>query len=124
MKAVIKRLHSPDIDDLFNYVPSDPESFCFLLQVMAGPGFEEGEESFDIQVCTPKWLLENHRREDVIIGRHLLILIEYNYDRMLQTISSFISKCDGATWEEVAEKLSRLGKWEFEDYQEYKYGQA
>lgn len=123
MKAVIKRLHSPDIDNLSNFAPSDPDNFCFLLQVMAGPEGVEGEESFDIRVCTPKWILENYRTEDVIIGRGHLILMEYNYDRILQRISSFISGCDGETWEELAEKLTRLGKWEFEDYQEYESGQ-
>jgi len=118
MKAVLKRLHSPDIDSLPDFKPSDPDSFCFLLQLMVGPEFEDGEESFDIQVCTPKWILENHRREDVIIGRHYLLVMEYNYERIQQIISTFCSTCHGATWEEIAEKLGRLGKWEFEDYQD------
>jgi hypothetical protein len=124
MKAVIRRLYSPDVDDLSNYIPSDPESFSFLLQMVAGPECEEGEESFDIQVCTPKWMLENYKQDEIIIGRHYLIVMEYNYDRILQRIRSFCSRCEGSTWEEVAEKLNRLGHWEFEDYQEYEHEQA
>lgn len=124
MKAKIKSIYSLDIDDLPNYKPFDPENFHFLLRVIACPESEEGEESFDIQVCTPKWLLENHKPEDVIIGRHYLIVMEYNYDRIIQTINSFCSQCEGSTWEEVAHKLGRLGYWEFEDYREYEAGQA
>jgi hypothetical protein len=28
-----------------------------------------------------------------------------------------VSQVSGATWREVAEKLARIGLWEFEDYQ-------
>lgn len=122
MKAKIKNIYSLDIDDLQNYTPFDPENFHLLLRVIACPESEEGEESFDIQICTPQWLLESHKPEDVIIGRHYLIVMEYNYDRIINTIKSFASECNAATWEEVAEKLGRLGKWEFEDYQEYGQG--
>lgn len=118
MRAEIKSLYSLDIDDLSKYNPSDPESFYFLLRLIAGPESEVGEESFDIQVCTPKWLLENHKVEEIIIGRHYLIVMEYNYDRLFRFISKFCSSCEGDTWTEVAEKLSRLGYWEFEDYRE------
>jgi len=44
--------------------------------------------------------------------------MEYNYKRMLQAIYTFCNRCEGSTWTEVAEKLGRLGYWEFEDYQE------
>lgn len=118
MKAEIKSLYSLDIDDLPNYSPSDPECFNFLLRLIAGPESEPGEESFDIQVCTPKWLFEHHRREDIIMGRHYLIVMEYNYEKLVQFISEYCSRCEGSTWAEVAETLGRLGHWEFEDYRE------
>lgn len=56
MNAKLKRLHSPDIYNLENYQPECAGSFCFLLQAMIGPEGEEGEESFDIEVCTPAWI--------------------------------------------------------------------
>lgn len=118
MNAELKRLHSPDIYDLENYQPEDPEKFGFLLQAMVGPEGKEGEESFDIEVCTPRWLEETHGISDVIIGRHHLIVREYNYPRIVATIKDFLRCCSGERWNEVAEKVSRLGKWEFEDYTE------
>jgi hypothetical protein len=47
MKAELKRIHNPDIDNLSEYYPNDPENFSFLLQAIVGPLGEDGEESFD-----------------------------------------------------------------------------
>jgi hypothetical protein len=116
MKAELKWVHSPDIDDLENYQPENPENFAFLLQAMIGPEGKKGEESFDIEVCTPKWLEETYELEDVVLGRHHLIVREYNYERIINSIKDFLQLCSGADWNEVAEKVARLGKWEFEDY--------
>lgn len=120
MNAELKLLHSPDIRDLEHYQPEDPEKFGFLLQAMVGPEGEEGEESFDIEVCTPRWLSETYRTDAIIVGRHYLIVNEYNYQRIVAAIKGFLQNCSGENWGAVAEKVSRLGKWEFEDYTEYK----
>jgi hypothetical protein len=118
MKAEIKSIYSFDIDDLEGYRPPNEESFSFHLRIIAGPQSEPGEESFDLKVCTPKWLLENHGKDEVIIGRHYLIVMEYNYQRILKRITDYCSRCEGSNWREVAEKVGRLGLWEFEDYKE------
>jgi hypothetical protein len=118
MRAKINSFHSADINDLFNFKPQDPENFCFLLEMMIGPDCEEGEESFGIQVCTPIWLLSIMKKEDVIPGRHFLIVLEYNFERIYKKIKHLIENCTGADWSEVAEKVSRIGYWEFEDYQD------
>ena len=118
MKAELKRLHSPDIYDLENYQPENTEKFAFLLQIMVGPEGKDGEESFDIEVCTPKWLEETYGIDDVVIGRHHLVVREYNYQRIAHVVKEFLQGCSGENWNEIAEKVSRLGKWEFEDYVE------
>jgi hypothetical protein len=114
----IKKLHSPDIMNLETYKPLKKDCFCFLLQVIAGPKGMEGEESFDVKVCTPQWLMNNIKNNEIIMGRHYLILQRYNYDLISQRIDSFCHMCEGKEWKECAEKLGRLGKWEYEDYQE------
>jgi len=118
MKAEIKAIYSLDIDDLERYVPSQRDSFSFHLRIIAGPQYESGEESFDLTVCTPKWLLENLHADEVIIGRHYLIVMYYDYERILKTVKNYCDECVGNTWTEVAEKLGRLGHWEFEDYRD------
>jgi hypothetical protein len=81
MRAQVKRFFSPDIDDLNNFHPEDPESFGFLLQVMVGPENQPGEESFDVLVCTPKWLLQERGVDAVIFGYDKLIVFEYNFKK-------------------------------------------
>ena len=116
MIAELKRLHSPDVHDLRSFVPETSDNFGLLLQAMIGPKGTEGEEAFDIQVCTPKWLMDHHEPTDVVLGRHYLIVFGYDYDRLLKVISSYCNECSGQTWREIATQLGRLGKWEFEDY--------
>ncbi len=85
---------------------------------MIGPGGHRGEESFDVVVCSPKWLLDRYGKEDVILGRHHVFMLEYDYERLKRTIEDFCRDCEAPTWKELALELGRLGKWEFEDYSE------
>lgn len=118
MRAEVKQLYSLDVDDLTAYSPEENDLFSFNLRIIVGPQGQPGEESFDVQVCTPKWFLRQFAREEVIIGRHFLIVFEYDFNRIRKTIETFCEKCTGETWTEVAEKVGRLGHWEFEDYRE------
>ena len=83
---------------------------------MVGPDNSEGEESFEIEVCTPKWLMENYSSEEIILGRHLLIVQKFDYKSIHRRILTYLAQCTGDNWSEIALKVSRLGKWEFEDY--------
>jgi Immunity protein 8 len=85
---------------------------------MVGPVGEKGEESFDVVVCTPQWLDETLADEDLLIGRHRLIVKEYSFPRIEQFIRNYVNAWSGDSWEEIGAKVGRLGKWEFEDYRE------
>ncbi len=118
MNAEIRALYSPDVHDLESWKPPRPDSFGILLQLIAGPAGEEGEESFDVVLCTPRWIDETHGLDDIVVGRHHLIVKRYRYEAMIDFIKQYVGSCSGDTWEVVAEKLGRLGRWEFEDYRE------
>ena len=118
MKAKIKLLQSINIEDLYDFIPEDPDNFSFLLELMIGPADAPGEESFDIQVCTPKWLASNMKNEDVLFGNHLLIVLEYNFAKILNKIERYVRACKGNNWNEIASKLARMFHWEFEGYNE------
>jgi hypothetical protein len=118
MQAVMKSLHSTDIADVETYLPDEEDNFGFTLRVMVGPMNQEGEESFDIIVCTPKWLMEKYGASDVLLGLHKLIVFKYDYPRLRQFIEKYLMRCSGNTWAEVAQKVSLLGQWEFEGYQQ------
>ena len=120
MRAELKQLHSPDIYDLDSFQPKDPSNFGFLLQAMIGIEGEEGEESFDIMVFTPEWLKSNYAKGDIIWGRHSIIVFEYNIKLIRHHIEKYIEECVGENWQQIADRLARIGKWEFEDYKPYR----
>ncbi len=112
MKAEIKRLHSPDVQNLETYKPDS--DFGFLLQIIVNPEGVEGEESFDVMVCTPDWFKLNMGK-DIQWGRHYLFMKEYDYQKLDGFIEDFVSSISGNDWHEIGQKIGRLGKWEFED---------
>jgi hypothetical protein len=115
MRAELKRLHSPDID-LAAYWPDDQESFHFLLRAMIGPENSDASESFDFEVCTPAWLAMNRASEGLIFGRHWIIVFGYDLEAIESRLKRLCSRTMADTWQEIAKKLGRYGKWEFEDY--------
>ncbi|MCC6612870.1 MAG: immunity 8 family protein [Anaerolineae bacterium] len=116
MKATVKAVLSPDIPDLAQYSPTEQDNFGFLLQLLIGPENGDGMESLEVTVCTPKWLATLHDSSEIIVGQHHLIVFEYDYDLLMRRVNSLVAQCDGDTWNEVALKLTRIAKWEFEDH--------
>ena len=118
MKAKLKDIHSPDISDLKTYKPPQEDNFCFLLQALTGPDDELGDETFDIIVCTPKWLIENHKHDRVVFLRHYMLVFKYNYTNIINALKEKIETLNENSWNDLALKISRIGYWEFEDYYE------
>ena len=116
MRAQMKQLHSPDVHHLEDYSPPVRDSFSFLLQILAGPEGDDSRESFDVTVCTPKWMMERLNLQPIMPGRNYLIVKEYDYVELKSFIESYCTQCSGESWQDVAQKVGRLGKWEFEDY--------
>lgn len=118
MKAELKYLHSPDID-LYQYIPEESDNFGFLLQAMIGSEGKEGEDSFDIIVCTTKWFQSNYVERMPLLGYSFMFVSQFSLEEIEQAIQIFCKECTGETWIELASKLSKLGKWEFEGYKAY-----
>lgn len=116
VRAALKRLHSPDVDDLESFVPTEPDRFGILVQAMFGPEDLEGEESFDLLICTPAWLAEEVTRAGAVIGRHHLVVNGFDFQQIRAFLDGYARSVSGSSWHEVAAKLARLGRWEFEDY--------
>jgi len=116
MRAELKRLHSPDVDELAEFSPEQQTEFCVLIQAMVGPLGDKSEESFDVVVCSPSWIARRANEVAVFSPRHHLVMTRFDYEALRSYISEFCVSCEGANWEEVGTKVSRLGHWEFEDY--------
>lgn len=102
--------------ELETYKPEDPLCFRIVIQAMVGPRGGEGEESFDVNVCTPAWLEKEIAKEGFVVGRHYLIVSTYNPAFIEKLIRKFVERWSGESWSEVAQKVARIGYWEFEDY--------
>jgi Immunity protein 8 len=116
IQAELRYLHSPDLFDLPNYQPDKPDYFCLLIQAMIGTKDSLGEESFDFIVCTPQWLADQMSKTGYVFGKNYLLLLNYDYSLILQTIKQLCDESQGKDWETVANSLSRYGQWEFENY--------
>jgi hypothetical protein len=114
MRAKLRYLHSTDIDDLENWTPGP--DFGVSIQILVGPIDAEGEESFQVTVCSPRWFAEQMSETEIRSGHHVIFMLEYNYRRLLAFIEHAIHRTEAATWSELGAKLSWLGQWEFEEY--------
>lgn len=117
VRAQLKSLFSPDADPIDQFMPDGP--FGILVMAMIGPADSLGEESFDFMLCTPDWFASN-MKSDIVEGRHYLFVKDFNYVQLKRYVEDYCAKCSENSWPEVAERLARFGKWEFEDYAEYK----
>ena len=114
MRAELKSMSADDVN-VGSYVPDDLGCFFITFRLRIGlEGINSGDD-FEISVCTPTWLQLN--MWEPMWGRHLLIVREFDYQKILNMITDGIVRCDGENWMEIASKLARLYAWEFEDYQ-------
>ncbi|MEU6739421.1 Imm8 family immunity protein [Streptosporangium sandarakinum] len=88
---------------------------CELLEMYVGPQEEPGEERFQLTVCTPSALAEQLQHHPFLIGRHRLFVPELHPDKVTEWLSDRIAVLEAPTWGELAQKIGRIGQWEFED---------
>lgn len=117
MHATLRRICTIDGDDPTGFRPTQPDRFAVILRLLVGPSPGNGEESFDVTVCTPLWLHDKCEREGILVGRHHIVVLGYDYEAIQSAISRLVERCSGPTWREIAVKVSRIAYWEFEDYQ-------
>ena len=115
MRAALRALISFDVQDLSSWSPGS-EDWSLGLGILAGPDDGRREESFDLTVCSAGWLALLARRDGVVDGRHHLVVDGFNWPSVRSYIERRVQQCEGAAWRDVAEQLSRLDYWEFEDY--------
>lgn len=119
MKSILKDFYCLDIiERLDGYIPADVYNFGFWARIIVGEKDLGGEESFDIMICTPKWILENYKENDIIIGQYHLIVLKYNYNNIYSYLRDKINSIEKENWSEIGNQIGKIGKWEFEDYRD------
>lgn len=115
MRAKLRDFFSSDVD-VDSYAPDDPRNAGVWVRLIVGPDGGLGEESFDVLVCTPLWLRDVVAARGPQIGRHHLVLDPFDLGVAREFLRRRVETLDEADWPRLAEKISRLGHWEFEDY--------
>ena len=85
---------------------------------MIGPEGDAAAESFDFEVCSPKWLLQHRTSKEVIFGRHMILAFDYDIRILESQLRRLCSRTVADSWQEIAARLARFGHWEFEDYRD------
>lgn len=116
MKPVLRAAFSPDTSDLESFDPPVDGPWSVFVQLLVGPSDSEGEESFGVTICNGAWLDEKARERPAVVGRHHIIMSEFDWGAARDFVVSYLDRCVGETWQAVAEQVARLGHWEFEDY--------
>ncbi|HPS84364.1 MAG TPA: Imm8 family immunity protein [Bacteroidales bacterium] len=116
MKSEIKDLFSTDIEQTLEfYIPDKPDNFGLLLDLEIGLVGQIGADIFQVMLCTPNWLIENTKQEEFVLGLHYLIVFEYNYEKLNKKLIELFC-IEGKDWDEIANKLSYIGLWEYQNY--------
>ena len=118
MRAELRYLHSPDVDDLPGYEP-ETEIFGVFVQAMIGIEGRQGHESFGFTVCNPAWLASQvvAKEEGFQWSRATLVLDQYDFQKLESAVRALCSRSEARDWKSIAGFLCRYTLWEFEDYQ-------
>ncbi|MBD2810450.1 immunity 8 family protein [Xenorhabdus sp. Vera] len=100
---------------LDNYQPEEENSFSLWINLCIGPDDHPSGHDYQVQVCTPEWLCKHQWEPELI--RHLLLVRRYDLNEITKIITDYVDQCEGDDWMEIAQKLSRVFSWEYEDYQ-------
>ena len=121
MRATLHEIYSTDVD-LETYAPDDPQDAGLWVTMVVGPQAadddEAGEETFQVLVCTPRWLSRTVADRGPQVGRHHLVVEPFDLARAEEFLRGQVESLDEADWPALAERVGRIGRWEFEDYRE------
>jgi hypothetical protein len=99
IRAKLKSIEIADVPNLdpAKFVPDDFEDFSCTFTLRIGTANEDGEDLFNLTVCSPKWLARAVQQDGFIWGRHDLIVPEYN----LMAITAILTKFVGSVAQRV-----------------------
>ncbi|MFG3577667.1 Imm8 family immunity protein [Micromonospora chersina] len=113
MRAEVRHVRFPDME---SGQPFDPRNTWQLVEVYVGVVGEPGEEQYQVTACTPAALVDLLVRQPFLVGRHWLFVAEFSPAPVEAALRKLIENIEATSRTELAEKVGRIGLWEFEDY--------
>ncbi|MFK0239390.1 Imm8 family immunity protein [Microbacterium sp. NPDC090281] len=117
MKAIIKSIYSFDLD-VETYFPVHPFDDGQWIRLLIGPDGGVGEESFDVLVCTTRWLARKIDRDGTQLVRHALVMEKFDLSRAIEKLHHEVGLASGTTWQQLLLSLVQIGRWEFDGYRD------
>lgn len=94
-----------------------PQHFNLEVTKADDPG---GEDFFEFDVHSPDTLQDLLERRGAVLGRGIVVVVdEYDPERVAEEMRPLVESVAGQTWEEVAFRVGSLGPWEFEGWKWY-----
>ena len=100
------------------FVPADPECCCLWVMAFVGEEGQEGHDTYQIGICTPRWLLTEGMERGYEWGRFLLIVPRWDYGLVVRAIDELLAEAAGPDWETVSDRLARFAwaEWDSAAY--------
>jgi hypothetical protein len=117
MKIIVKNIDIGGPIPFDEFCPEDAGCFGLWITALIGPDCEEGGHLFQILVCTPEWIRKEYLARGAVWGRYMLIVSCFDHEQVRNEIARYLVGCSGKGFWEMAQKIARIGAWEFEDYQ-------
>ncbi|MGG0888123.1 Imm8 family immunity protein [Brevibacillus parabrevis] len=95
------------------------DDFWVSLCVAVGPEDSDGADFFYFYATSPKNLLRTSDTREVISGRGLLIVREFDLEAIEEKINDILKDCVRSTWDEVAIALNRYARWEYDEKEDF-----
>jgi hypothetical protein len=114
MKAEIRGYSLTENEDLSSYEPNAQQVFGFTLLFEIGMQGHQGSGFFEVKVASPAFLERLALRP--LFLRHTILATDYNIPAAVALVRKYVEALEEDAWEKLATKISRVARWEFEDY--------
>ena len=116
MRAELKDVSSIDVESLEGFTPDDPTRFLVWVTLSIGIRDGCGRQFLGARPArsgpSGPWWAES----GVIVGQPLIVADAWDFPLIRQRVEDYCTGCEGEEWEDILPMLTRLGLWEFENY--------
>lgn len=98
--------------------PNEKDFFCIDIVFTVGTPEKDNSNYFIISICSPRWI-EKFCKSKEIWANNMLVVPKWDPESIKCTIQQKVESMRAETWDKLATKISRIARWEFEDFEDY-----
>jgi hypothetical protein len=106
MRAAVRRFRWTDLERV---AATERPELPTLPEMYVGPVDGVGEEQFQVLVTDVAALADVVAHERFLIGRHYLIVSEFDQHKIEQFLRKRVGSAAAQDWESLAEQVGRIG---------------